>query len=110
MHWLDRGLRPKLRRKDGISNRPSPLHCSSYLFNQHFFPCISFRQKVSVAMEESDPTVYESVRATAEQPEPKRRKVRKGTQSCWECKRRKVRCTFSEPAEESVCDGCKRRG
>jgi hypothetical protein len=41
---------------------------------------------------------------------PKRRKVRKGTQSCWECKRRKVRCTFSEPSERGVCDGCKGRG
>ncbi|OHF03034.1 hypothetical protein CORC01_01792 [Colletotrichum orchidophilum] len=42
-------------------------------------------------------------------PAPKRRKLRKGTQSCWECKRRKARCTFS-PATQDVCDGCKRRG
>ena len=41
-------------------------------------------------------------------PAMKRRKVRKGTQSCWECKRRKIRCTFAEPSE-SVCDGCKSR-
>ncbi|PLB52198.1 hypothetical protein P170DRAFT_350071 [Aspergillus steynii IBT 23096] len=39
---------------------------------------------------------------------PKRRKVRKGTQSCWECKRRKIRCTFVTPSE-SVCDGCRSR-
>ena len=40
----------------------------------------------------------------------KRRKVRKGTQSCWECKRRKVRCTrsFATP-NESICDGCRSR-
>ena len=38
-----------------------------------------------------------------------RRKVRKGTQSCWECKRRKVRCTFAAPSDVN-CDGCKRRG
>ncbi|KAK1624401.1 hypothetical protein BDP81DRAFT_357380 [Colletotrichum phormii] len=42
-------------------------------------------------------------------PAPKRRKLRKGTQSCWECKRRKARCTFS-PSTQDVCDGCKRRG
>jgi hypothetical protein len=38
----------------------------------------------------------------------KRRRVRRGTQSCWECKRRKIRCTFVAPLE-SVCDGCKSR-
>lgn len=39
--------------------------------------------------------------------EAKRRKVRKGTQSCWECKRRKVRCIFSSPA--TICNNCQRR-
>ncbi|KAK7421233.1 hypothetical protein QQX98_002363 [Neonectria punicea] len=39
---------------------------------------------------------------------PPRRKVRKGTQSCWECKRRKTRCTFAVPTD-STCDGCKSR-
>ncbi|KAJ4311389.1 hypothetical protein N0V84_010482 [Fusarium piperis] len=42
-------------------------------------------------------------------PAPKRRKLRKGTQSCWECKRRKARCTFSA-ATKDVCEGCKSRG
>ncbi|EEU38341.1 uncharacterized protein NECHADRAFT_34482 [Fusarium vanettenii 77-13-4] len=42
-------------------------------------------------------------------PAPKRRKLRKGTQSCWECKRRKARCTFSA-ATKDVCEGCNRRG
>ncbi|KAL6818035.1 hypothetical protein GGI42DRAFT_309221 [Trichoderma sp. SZMC 28013] len=41
-------------------------------------------------------------------PTPKRRKIRKGTQSCWECKRRKIRCTFAAPTE-TVCDGCRSR-
>ncbi|OAA71258.1 C6 zinc finger domain containing protein [Cordyceps fumosorosea ARSEF 2679] len=40
----------------------------------------------------------------------RRRKVRKGTQSCWECKRRKIRCTFASPGVHAVCDGCKSRG
>lgn len=39
----------------------------------------------------------------------KRRKIRKGTRSCWECKRRKIRCTFDQDAD-AVCDGCQRRG
>ncbi|KAK1984676.1 hypothetical protein LZ30DRAFT_585700 [Colletotrichum cereale] len=42
-------------------------------------------------------------------PAPKRRKLRKGTQSCWECKRRKARCTFSS-ANQITCEGCTRRG
>lgn len=41
--------------------------------------------------------------------EPKRRKVRKGTQSCWECKRKKTKCTFSA-STDTPCHGCKRRG
>ncbi|RSM09510.1 hypothetical protein CEP52_004044 [Fusarium oligoseptatum] len=41
-------------------------------------------------------------------PLPKRRKIRKGTTSCWECKRRKTRCHFSSPASEA-CVGCQQR-
>ncbi|KAB5522147.1 C6 zinc finger domain protein [Coniochaeta sp. 2T2.1] len=37
-----------------------------------------------------------------------RRKVRKGTRSCWECKRRKIRCIFASP-EAATCIGCQRR-
>ncbi|KAI0911511.1 hypothetical protein F4823DRAFT_306087 [Ustulina deusta] len=44
----------------------------------------------------------------AAQPEANRRKIRKGTRSCWECKRRKNRCTWSR--SEGKCDGCHRRG
>ncbi|GLA16332.1 hypothetical protein AnigIFM62618_002904 [Aspergillus niger] len=44
-----------------------------------------------------------------EGPQTKRRKVRKGTRSCWECKRRKVRCIFS-PSTGTICDNCRRRG
>ncbi len=43
------------------------------------------------------------------EPQAKRRKVRKGTRSCWECKGRKVKCTYLT-ADEAVCDGCFRRG
>lgn len=38
----------------------------------------------------------------------KRRKTRKGTRSCWACKRRKVKCTYASPSDE-VCTGCARR-
>jgi len=37
-----------------------------------------------------------------------RKKVRKGTRSCWECKRRKIRCIFASP-EADTCIGCQRR-
>lgn len=43
----------------------------------------------------------------------KRRKIRKGTRSCWDCKRRKMKCLFegSPTSTESViCIGCKKRG
>jgi hypothetical protein len=39
----------------------------------------------------------------------KRRRVRKGTHSCWECKRRKVKCLL-DPLDHSICNGCRRRG
>ncbi|QYS92877.1 Zn(2)-C6 fungal-type domain-containing protein [Trichoderma simmonsii] len=37
-----------------------------------------------------------------------RRKLRRGTTSCWECKRRKTRCHFEQSS--SACVSCKRRG
>ncbi|KXJ89246.1 hypothetical protein Micbo1qcDRAFT_197062 [Microdochium bolleyi] len=43
-----------------------------------------------------------------EDPEAKRRKVRKGTRSCWECRRRKIRCTF-RAGDGTICDGCRAR-
>lgn len=38
----------------------------------------------------------------------RRRQIRKGTQSCWECKRRKVRCIFV--LNHTTCNHCRRRG
>jgi hypothetical protein len=38
----------------------------------------------------------------------KRKKVRRGTRSCWECKRRKMKCVFNSP-DDAVCIGCHRR-
>ncbi|KAI0555583.1 hypothetical protein F4679DRAFT_176371 [Xylaria curta] len=40
---------------------------------------------------------------------PGKRKIRKGTTSCWECKRRKQRCHF-EIDQSRVCVSCRRRG
>ncbi|CAG9987998.1 unnamed protein product [Clonostachys byssicola] len=42
-------------------------------------------------------------------PPSRRRKVRKGTFSCWECKRRKRRCEF-KPGSSSACVSCQHRG
>ncbi|KAI0024206.1 hypothetical protein F4780DRAFT_768873 [Xylariomycetidae sp. FL0641] len=44
-----------------------------------------------------------------ESPNPKRRRVRKGTHSCWECRRRKIRCRYSSEAA-AVCVGRESRG
>lgn len=43
----------------------------------------------------------------SDEPTAKRRKVRKGTRNCWECRRRKVRCNS---ATDDSCDNCRRRG
>ena len=37
-----------------------------------------------------------------------KRKVRKGTRSCWECKRRKIRCIIPATGD-AKCDFCQRR-
>ncbi|KAJ5512622.1 hypothetical protein N7463_002174 [Penicillium fimorum] len=47
--------------------------------------------------------------APSDERAAKRRKVRKGTHSCWECRRRKVKCTFSLP-NDAICITCHRRG
>ncbi|KAJ9156020.1 C6 zinc finger domain-containing protein [Pleurostoma richardsiae] len=39
----------------------------------------------------------------------KRRKVRKGTHSCWECRRRKIRCQYASP-DDAICIGCTSKG
>jgi hypothetical protein len=39
----------------------------------------------------------------------KKRKIRKGTFSCWECKKRKTRCEL-EPGSNATCAFCQRRG
>ena len=46
------------------------------------------------------------------QSEAKRRRLRKGTHSCWECKRRKMKCTFDDSLTNTttICTGCRRRG
>lgn len=44
------------------------------------------------------------------QSEAKRRKLRKGTHSCWECKRRKMKCIFDPAKNSTICNGCRRRG
>ena len=41
-------------------------------------------------------------------PTMRRRKVRKGTRSCWECKRRKISCVFAS-SQDATCAGCQRR-
>ncbi|KAK4165578.1 transcription factor sdnS [Cladorrhinum sp. PSN259] len=42
--------------------------------------------------------------------EIRRRKIRKGTHSCWECRRRKIRCKFAAGDDAAVCLPCQARG
>ncbi|KAE8423440.1 hypothetical protein BDV36DRAFT_305977 [Aspergillus pseudocaelatus] len=44
-----------------------------------------------------------------EDQQPPRKKIRKGTRSCWECKHRKVRCLFVSDGDQS-CRECLARG
>jgi Fungal Zn(2)-Cys(6) binuclear cluster domain len=48
-------------------------------------------------------------RETDEMSASKRRKIRKGTRSCWECRQRKMKCIFAQPSD-STCARCYRRG
>ncbi|KAH3905214.1 hypothetical protein HBH56_221750 [Parastagonospora nodorum] len=41
-------------------------------------------------------------------PDGKRRKIRKGTHSCWACKRRKMKCIF-DSNDDLVCQGCRHK-
>ncbi|QQK40908.1 Fungal transcriptional regulatory protein, N-terminal [Penicillium digitatum] len=41
--------------------------------------------------------------------EPARKRMRKGTRSCTECRRRKIRCTF-HPDRPAMCNECRSRG
>jgi hypothetical protein len=47
--------------------------------------------------------------STSSEPDTKRRKLRKGTTSCWDCKKRKVKCTY-DATSDTVCIACRRRG
>lgn len=61
-----------------------------------------------ISLDEQYP-LPDSASAVNSAPAPKRRKkLRKGTVSCWECKRRKAKCVFSD--DLGICDSCKRRG
>ena len=71
-------------------------------------PRSSFVSAATMERDRQFPTAHELPEAEEER-DPKRRKIRKGTRSCWECKRRKIRCTYTSAAN-AVCDGCIRRG
>jgi hypothetical protein len=49
------------------------------------------------------------VDSASSEPDTKRRKLRKGTTSCWDCKKRKVKCTY-DAKSDTVCIACRRRG
>ncbi|EXK36871.1 hypothetical protein FOMG_07763 [Fusarium oxysporum f. sp. melonis 26406] len=59
-------------------------------------------------MASSSTTLSPNFQPLTSAPARRRRKVRRGTSSCWECKRRKIRCTFTQGA--TVCISCRRHG
>ncbi|KAI1083469.1 hypothetical protein F5B20DRAFT_568632 [Whalleya microplaca] len=65
----------------------------------NFTPC-----ETSITRRHESPSI-----AGESEIEAKRRKIRKGTRSCWDCKRRKVRCVFAS-ASDAVCIECQKRG
>lgn len=50
-----------------------------------------------------------SSQSSSLEPAQKRRKIRKGTFSCWECKNRKIRCQFTT-SSATICAFCQRKG
>ncbi|ROV92588.1 hypothetical protein VMCG_08927 [Cytospora schulzeri] len=80
--------------------------------NETVFPdALEFKPErmATPGVQERPAPAIDSVSPTELTPGVKRRKLRKGTRSCWECKRRKVRCEFVSPTE-TVCIHCQRRG
>ncbi|KAJ5097477.1 hypothetical protein N7456_008198 [Penicillium angulare] len=60
-------------------------------------------------MSETMQTDLHRTSAPPEDQQPPRKKIRKGTRSCWECKHRKVRCHFVSDGDQS-CRECLARG
>ncbi len=58
---------------------------------------------------ESQPRPADSTSQSDHAQGPPRKKMRKGTKSCLECRRRKIKCTF-EPGSTAVCQECYARG
>lgn len=56
-----------------------------------------------------DPAQPEQQLSLDQHTQSKLRKIRKGAHSCWECKRRKMRCIFA-PVDAATCNACRRRG
>lgn len=90
-------------RTDRPKIRPTSVEASGYM---HARPATS---EARISSTRTIITLYNIINMSDHENFAKRRKVRKGTQSCWECRRRKVRCIFSI-STNTVCDHCARRG
>ena len=55
------------------------------------------------------PTAYPPTASFDHSQGPPRKKMRKGTKSCLECRRRKIKCTFEE-GRPQICNECYARG
>ncbi|KAJ5745116.1 Zn2/Cys6 DNA-binding protein, partial [Penicillium odoratum] len=82
---------------------------------------ICFTGQITVFLDPSIPNIHNvndmsspissaDTRSSHIHPEARRRKLRKGTFSCWECKRRKIRCILDPNRDSRICNGCRNRG
>ena len=68
------------------------------------------RLEISITMPRSASPQSHSAHGSEDHAQgPPRKKMRKGTKSCIECRRRKIKCTF-EPGRTSICNECFARG
>lgn len=96
-----------------MTSGPELSHChaslDSSLHENNIIAILGKRAvTASLGMAEANNSQWDASPLAPARPQS-RRKIRRGTISCWECKRRKIRCAFASPVD-TVCNGCQRRG
>ena len=82
---------------------------SGFLFSCHGRISLPRMDVSSAEASGAPPVTPDQMQGIDGDSQTKRRKVRKGTRSCWECRRRKMKCTFGLSAD-TACISCQRRG
>ena len=107
-----------LLHQEGIfsSVEPVPRYNGSVVRRQgrlksvHFITVLLQKYSTTVTMSDSASPVTRFTSGNSDHAQgPPRKKMRKGTKSCIECRRRKIKCTF-EQNRTSICNECFARG